>query len=81
MIGEEALKQFAAFGESMLDLIVGCTGGGFNFACLFLLFLREKLGWLGDLGLPRGRADGAPLFTRGRYAYDFGETARVYPAA
>src|ERR1035441_4843131 len=39
VIGEEALKQFAAFGESMPDLIVGCTGGGSNFAGLVLPFL------------------------------------------
>src|SRR6266849_5945486 len=43
VIGEEALKQFAVAGESMPDLIVGCTGGGSNFAGLFLPFLREKL--------------------------------------
>ena len=43
VIGEEALKQFAAAGESAPDLIVGCTGGGSNFAGLFFPFLREKL--------------------------------------
>ena len=43
VIGEEAIKQFDAAGEDMPDLIVGCTGGGSNFAGLFLPFLREKL--------------------------------------
>ncbi|HYZ56095.1 MAG TPA: hypothetical protein VE733_21700 [Streptosporangiaceae bacterium] len=34
VIGEEALKQFAAAGKVAPDLIVGCTGGGSNFAGL-----------------------------------------------
>src|SRR5215510_10303107 len=48
VIGEEALKQFAAAGEPAPDLIVGCTGGGSNFAGLFLPFLREKLAGRGN---------------------------------
>ena len=44
VIGQEALEQFAMAGEdSGPDLIVGCTGGGSNFAGLFFPFLREKL--------------------------------------
>ena len=43
VIGQEAIKQFDVAGEAMPDLIVGCTGGGSNFAGLFLPFLREKL--------------------------------------
>ena len=56
VIGEEALKQFAAAGESAPDLIVGCTGGGSNFAGLFFPFLREKLAGRCQPGDPRGRA-------------------------
>ena len=43
VIGEEALKQFAQAGETGPDLVVGCTGGGSNFAGLVFPFLREKL--------------------------------------
>ena len=42
IIGEEALLQFAKVGDTP-DLIVGCTGGGSNFAGLSFPFLREKL--------------------------------------
>ena len=79
VIGEEALKQFAAFGESMPDLIVGCTGGGSNFAGLFLPFLREKLAGRGDPVFRAVEPTAAPSFTRGRYAYDFGDTAGFTP--
>src|SRR5271165_1823505 len=75
VIGEEALKQFAAFGESMPDLIVGCTGGGSNFAGLFLPFLREKLAGRGEPVFRAVEPTAAPSFTRGVYAYDFGDTA------
>jgi tryptophan synthase beta chain len=43
IIGEEALLQLAKAGERAPDLIVGCTGGGSNFAGLSFPFLREKL--------------------------------------
>src|SRR5690606_21714678 len=42
VIGEEALEQMAMFGETP-DLIIGCTGGGSNFAGLTFPFIREKL--------------------------------------
>jgi tryptophan synthase beta chain len=79
VIGEEALKQFAAFGESTPDLIVGCTGGGSNFAGLFLPFLREKLAGRGDPVIRAVEPTACPSFTRGRYAYDFGDTAGFTP--
>ncbi|XP_062029057.1 uncharacterized protein LOC133745069 isoform X2 [Rosa rugosa] len=42
VIGEECLKQMEAIGETP-DLIIGCTGGGSNFAGLSFPFIREKL--------------------------------------
>ena len=45
----------------MPDLIVGCTGGGSNFAGLFFPFLREKLAGRMHPVDPRGRADGLPV--------------------
>jgi tryptophan synthase beta chain len=79
VIGEEALKQFAAAGESAPDLIVGCTGGGSNFAGLFLPFLREKLAGRANPVIRAAEPTACPSFTRGKYAYDFGDTGGLTP--
>jgi tryptophan synthase beta chain len=79
VIGEEALKQFAAAGEPLPDLIVGCTGGGSNFAGLFLPFLREKLAGRANPVIRAVEPSACPSFTRGIYAYDFGDTAGFTP--
>ncbi|MBV9444907.1 MAG: TrpB-like pyridoxal phosphate-dependent enzyme [Streptosporangiaceae bacterium] len=79
VIGEEALKQFAAADERPPDLIVGCTGGGSNFAGLFLPFLREKLADRANPVIRAVEPAACPSFTRGRYAYDFGDTAGLTP--
>ena len=79
VIGQEALAQFAAAGESMPDLIVGCTGGGSNFAGLFFPFLREKLAGRANPVIRAVEPTAAPSFTRGVYAYDFGDTAGFTP--
>jgi tryptophan synthase beta chain len=79
VIGQEAIKQFAAAGEDMPDLIVGCTGGGSNFAGLFLPFLREKLAGRANPVIRAVEPTACPSFTRGVYAYDFGDTAGFTP--
>jgi tryptophan synthase beta chain len=80
VIGEEALKQFAAAGETDgPDLIVGCTGGGSNFAGLFFPFLREKLAGRINPVIRAVEPAACPSFTRGVYAYDFGDTAGFTP--
>jgi tryptophan synthase beta chain len=78
VIGEEALKQLASVGEQP-DLIVGCTGGGSNFAGLFLPFLREKLAGRMQPVIRAVEPAACPSFTRGHYAYDFGDTAGFTP--
>jgi tryptophan synthase beta chain len=78
IIGEEALLQLAKAGEKA-DLIVGCAGGGSNFAGLMFPFLREK--WAGAMS-PTIRAvepAACPSLTKGTYAYDFGDTAGMTP--
>jgi tryptophan synthase beta chain len=78
VIGEEALKQLAQAGDTP-DVIIGCTGGGSNFSGLVFPFLREKLA--GNIS-PVFRAvepAACPSFTRGVYAYDFGDTAGFTP--
>jgi tryptophan synthase beta chain len=79
VIGEEAVKQFQAAGEAGPDLIVGCTGGGSNFAGLVFPFLREKLAGRIDPVIRAVEPAACPSFTRGRYAYDFGDTAGFTP--
>jgi tryptophan synthase beta chain len=78
IIGEEALLQLGKIGETP-DLLVGCTGGGSNFGGLAFPFLREK--WAGRMA-PTVRAvepEACPSLTKGRYAYDFGDTAGMTP--
>jgi tryptophan synthase beta chain len=78
VIGEEALSQLALAGE-VPDLIVGCTGGGSNFAGLAFPFLREKLAGRMDPRILAVEPTACPSFTRGTYAYDFGDTAGLTP--
>jgi tryptophan synthase beta chain len=78
VIGEEALLQFAKIGEQP-DLIVGCTGGGSNFAGLSFPFLREKLAGSMDPVIRAVEPESCPSLTRGVYAYDFGDIAGMTP--
>jgi tryptophan synthase beta chain len=78
VIGEEALKQLADAGDTP-DLIVGCTGGGSNFGGLTFPFLREKLAGRMNPVIRAVEPAACPSFTRGIYAYDFGDTAGMTP--
>jgi tryptophan synthase beta chain len=78
VIGEEALLQLAKAGDAP-DLIVGCTGGGSNFAGLAFPFLREKLAGRMSPTVRAVEPASCPSFTRGVYAYDFGDTAGLTP--
>jgi tryptophan synthase beta chain len=78
VIGEEALEQFELAGDTP-DVIVGCTGGGSNFGGLTFPFLREKLAGRMDPVIRAVEPAACPSLTRGRYAYDFGDTAGLTP--
>ncbi len=78
VIGEEALQQMAMAGDTP-DLIVGCTGGGSNFAGLTFPFLREKLAGRINPVIRAVEPASCPSFTQGVYAYDFGDTAGLTP--
>jgi tryptophan synthase beta chain len=78
IIGEEALKQFELAGDTP-DVVVGCTGGGSNFGGLTFPFLREKLAGRMDPVIRAVEPAACPSLTRGRYAYDFGDTAGLTP--
>ncbi|NUR86027.1 MAG: TrpB-like pyridoxal phosphate-dependent enzyme [Nonomuraea sp.] len=75
VIGEEALAQL----PEMPDLVIGCTGGGSNFAGLAVPFLREQLAGRVATTFRAVEPEACPSFTRGRYAYDFGDTAGFTP--
>jgi tryptophan synthase beta chain len=78
VIGEEAIKQLAEAGDTP-DVIVGCTGGGSNFGGLAFPFLREKLAGKINPVIRAVEPAACPSFTRGKYAYDFGDTAGFTP--
>jgi tryptophan synthase beta chain len=78
VIGEEAIKQLAEAGDTP-DVIVGCTGGGSNFGGLVFPFLREKLAGKINPVIRAVEPAACPSFTRGKYAYDFGDTAGFTP--
>ena len=78
IIGEEALLQLAMAGDTP-DLIVGCTGGGSNFGGLAFPFLREKLAGRISPDILAVEPTSCPTLTRGRYAYDFGDSAGMTP--
>ncbi|KAI3799099.1 hypothetical protein L1987_34389 [Smallanthus sonchifolius] len=78
VIGEECIKQMEALGETP-DVIIGCTGGGSNFAGLCFPFIREKLkGKINPL-IRAVEPTACPSLTRGVYAYDYGDTAQLTP--
>lgn len=78
IIGEEALLQLAKVGDTP-DEIIGCTGGGSNFAGLAFPFLREKMAGRIAPTITAVEPAACPTFTKGVYAYDFGDTAGMTP--
>jgi tryptophan synthase beta chain len=78
VIGQEAIEQMALAGEEP-DVLIGCAGGGSNFAGLTFPFIGRGL-----RGGPKPRViavepEAAPSLTKGEYRYDFGDTARMTP--
>jgi tryptophan synthase beta chain len=79
IIGEETLLQLAKAGEDSIDLVVGCTGGGSNFAGLAFPFIREKLAGRMSPVIRAVEPASCPSLTRGVYAYDFGDASGMTP--
>ena len=79
IIGEETIKQME-MADAYPDIIVGCIGGGSNFAGQFLPWMRDKIsGKKPDLRIICVEPQAAPTLTRGPYAYDFGDVAGLTP--
>lgn len=77
IIGLEAVKQMERV-EDYPDVVIGCFGGGSNFCGLALPFLRDKLGGKA-VRLVAVEPSACPSLTKGVYAYDFGDTAKMTP--
>jgi tryptophan synthase beta chain len=79
VVGLEAKKQMAMTGDSP-DILVGCIGGGSNFAGFAFPFLQDKLtGKAKNLRAIAVEPLACPSLTKGLYVYDFGDTARMTP--
>jgi tryptophan synthase beta chain len=78
VIGQEALEQLAMAGDYP-DIIVGCTGGGSNFAGIAFPFIGAKLRGERDVRVVAVEPAACPSLTKGRYAYDYGDTAHLAP--
>ena len=78
VIGEEALKQLALVDE-IPDVVIGCAGGGSNFAGLSFPFVREKLAGKMDPTIIAVEPAAAPSLTKGSYQFDFGDTVGMTP--
>jgi tryptophan synthase beta chain len=80
VIGEEALKQMDLAGEYP-DVVIGCVGGGSNFAGIAYPFLRENLKNGQRARLLAVEPTASPSLTKGIYTFDYGDTARTGPVA
>jgi tryptophan synthase beta chain len=78
VIGQEAIEQMGMAGESP-DVVIGCTGGGSNFAGLTFPFLGRNFRDGASHRIIACEPEAAPSLTRGVYAYDFGDTGKMGP--
>lgn len=78
VIGEESLKQME-MADEYPDVVIGCVGGGSNFAGIGYPFLRENLRNGKRTRLVAVEPTATPSLTKGRYAFDFGDTAKMAP--
>jgi tryptophan synthase beta chain len=78
VIGQETIAQMEMAGEAP-DVVVGCVGGGSNFAGLTYPWLRRNLREGASVRFVAAEPAACPTLTRGVYAYDFGDTAGLTP--
>jgi tryptophan synthase beta chain len=78
VIGKEAMAQLEQAGDYP-DVVVGCTGGGSNFAGIAFPFIGAKQRGGKKVRVVACEPSACPSLTRGRYAYDFGDTGHLTP--
>jgi len=78
IIGLEAKKQLAKINENKVDVVIGCAGGGSNFAGLAFPFVKDKIEGA-DIDIIPVEPASCPTLTKAPYAYDFGDTGQMTP--
>jgi tryptophan synthase beta chain len=78
VIGLEAKKQMEQAGDYP-DVVIGCCGGGSNFAGLAFPYVEDKLKKNANIRFIAVEPTACPTLTRGLYAYDFGDTGKMTP--
>jgi tryptophan synthase beta chain len=80
VIGQEAITQME-MADDYPDIVIGCTGGGSNFAGIAFPFIGAQLRGGRQVRVIAVEPAACPSLTRGRYAYDFGDTGHMTPLA
>ena len=78
VVGQEAMKQLEMAGDDP-DIIIACTGGGSNFAGIVFPFLGAQLRGGKKRRIIAIEPAACPSLTKGKYAYDFGDTGHLTP--
>ncbi len=78
VIGEEMLQQMEMAGEYP-DMVIACTGGGSNFGGFAFPFIRENLQKGKGTQIIAAEPAASPSLTKGKYAFDYGDTAQMAP--
>ena len=79
VIGQEVLKQLDQAGAGWPDVLVGCTGGGSNFAGFVYPFLEQHVDGRDKPRIVAVEPAATPTLTKGTYTYDYGDTAKMTP--
>ena len=77
IVGQEAQKQFKLVGDYP-DIVIGCAGGGSNFAGCAFPFIGDKIAGK-DIRIIAVEPTSCPTMTQGPFAYDFGDTVQMTP--
>ena len=78
VVGQEAMRQLEMAGDDP-DIIIGCTGGGSNFAGIAFPFLGAQLRGGKKRRIIAIEPAACPSLTKGKYTYDFGDTGHLTP--
>jgi len=78
IIGLEAKKQLEEFGVKKVDTVIGCAGGGSNFAGLAFPFVNDKINGA-DIEIIPIEPSSCPTMTRAPFLYDHGDVAKMTP--
>ncbi len=78
IIGLEAKKQLEKINEKKVDVVIGCAGGGSNFAGLSFPFVNDKINGA-QIDIIPVEPTSCPTMTRAPFVYDHGDTAKMTP--